>query len=80
MAYLVGQLVGYHHGNPEFIGGWRGEGVIEEAGLSVRSQTPVLHCTRLEVWDGYEIWRRTTGPTPSYCTFRFAHTFAITLQ
>lgn len=30
------------------IGG--GHRVIEEVGFPVRNQTPVLHCTKIEVW------------------------------
>lgn len=52
----MGKLMANHHGNPEFIRNRGCERVKEKAGLSVGGQTPVLHCTRLEVWDSYQIW------------------------
>lgn len=54
----MSQLMPDHHGNPEFIRNWRCDGVKEKAGLSVGGQAPVLHRSRLEVWDGNQVWKR----------------------
>lgn len=55
-SHLVGELMADHHSNPEFIRNGGCEGIKKKTGLSVGGQTPVLHRTRLEVWDGYQIW------------------------
>lgn len=54
----MGELMANDHSNPEFIRNRGCEGVKKKAGLSVGGQTPVLHRTGLEVWDGYQIWER----------------------
>lgn len=54
----MGELMADHHSNPELIRNGGCEGIKEKAGLSVGGQTPVLHRTRLKVWDGYQIWER----------------------
>lgn len=54
----MGELMADHHSNPEFIRNAGCEGINEKAGLPVGGQTPVLHRTRLEVRDGYQICER----------------------
>lgn len=57
-SHLMGELMADYHSNPKFIRNGGCEGIKEKAGLSVGGQTPVLHRTRLEVRDGYQIWER----------------------
>lgn len=57
-SHLMGELMADHHSNPEFIRNAGCEGINEKAGLPVGGQTPVLHRTRLEVRDGYQICER----------------------
>lgn len=54
----MGELMADHHSNPEFIRNAGCEGINEKACLPVGGQTPVLHRTRLEVRDGYQICER----------------------
>lgn len=58
LSHLMGELMANHHSNPEFIRNGGCEGIKQKTGLSVGGQTPVLHRTRLEVRDGYQIWKR----------------------
>jgi len=53
-AYLVSQLVGDHGGDQLLL--QRGRLVVDQqAGLPEGDQTPVLHGTRQEVWDGHQV-------------------------
>lgn len=54
----MGELMANHHSYPEFIRNGGREGINKKAGLPVRSQTPILHRTNLEVGDSYKICER----------------------
>lgn len=57
-CYLVDQFMGDDAGHPLLVGGRRLVLVVQQVGLPVSDQTPVLHGTGAKVRDGYLIWVR----------------------
>lgn len=51
----MGELMANHHSNPDFFRNAGCERINKKAGLPVSGQTPVFHCARLEVRNGYQI-------------------------
>lgn len=49
-VHHVCQFMSDDGGSSLFVSIGGGHRVIEEVGFPVRNQTPVLHCTKIEVW------------------------------
>lgn len=56
----MGELVCYDRGNHLFLQR-RGLLAHQQAGLSERDESPVLHSSGQEVRDGYQVWRQWEG-------------------
>lgn len=56
----MGELVRYDRGNYLF---FQRRGVLahQQAGLSESDESPVLHSSCQEVWDGYKVWPKWEG-------------------
>lgn len=56
----MGELMRYDGGNYLFFQR-RGLFAHQQAGLSESDESPVLHGSRQEVRDGYQVWQKTEG-------------------
>lgn len=62
----MGEFMSYDGGDYLFFKS-RGLFAHQQAGLSERDESPVLHGSCQEVWDGNQIWQRREGAYQDVC-------------
>ena len=69
----MNQLMGNNTGHPLLVVGGRLVLIIQQVGLPVGNEAPVLHGTSTKVRNGYLIWIKTTHEPNEVSTCHFNH-------